>query len=190
MLLSGDMARGSCSLPKKTRGIGLWLVGGTTPTISTGCKLPSNFLWQRFFHLHNIESQTISASSTATMKEVFWDKARIQIHQNFHIITKIKHLHSEWIGIKMNVAYLAEQTCRRKMFAGSVWPCACWSSNYDKATWRQIIPPWQAHREKWRRGRAWVRFTGCWYKMKKTSLTAVGERNTHDKWDWADATSG
>ncbi len=98
------MASGHCELPKKDRGI--WLVGGTVEKI-TGSKLPSNQqVLQRFFHLHNTESQTISASATATMKEVvqFWYKARIPIRKDCHIIAKIKDLHSAWVGIKKNAS--------------------------------------------------------------------------------------
>jgi hypothetical protein len=98
------MASGSCDLPKNDRGI--WLVGGTLVTI-TGSKLPSNQqVLQHFFHLHKVESQTISASATATMKEVaqFWDKARIPIRKDCHIIAKIKDLHLAWIGIKKNAS--------------------------------------------------------------------------------------
>lgn len=102
------MASGSSVLPKKAKKDrdSIWLVGGTLETI-TGSKLPSNQqVLQRFMHLHKVESQTISASATAVMKEVvqFWDKARIPIRQDFHIIAKVKNLHSAWIGIKKNAS--------------------------------------------------------------------------------------
>jgi len=59
---------GTLKLPKKDRSI--WPVGGT-PAAIAGSKLPSNQqVLQRFFHLHNVESQTLTASATTTMREV------------------------------------------------------------------------------------------------------------------------
>lgn len=103
LLFSEEMASSSTDMPSHR---GVWLVGGTLETI-TGSKLPSNQqVLQRFFHLHNIESLTLSASATATMKEViqFWDKARIPYRKDCHIIAKIKDLHSTWVGIKKNAS--------------------------------------------------------------------------------------
>ncbi len=102
--LSEEMASSSYDMHKKDRGI--WLVGGTNETI-TGCKLPSNQqVLQHFFHLHNDQSQTISASAEATMEKViqFWEKARIPVRKNCHIVAKIKDLHSAWISLKKNAS--------------------------------------------------------------------------------------
>ena len=103
---SGQMASSiNCDLPKNNRGI--WLVVGTLTTI-TGIKLPSNQqVLQRFFHLHKVESQTISASATATMQEVtqFSKKACIPIRKNCHIIATIEDLHLAWIGMKKNASH-------------------------------------------------------------------------------------
>jgi|SRR6218665_281904 len=91
-------------LPKKKRDI--WLVGHTLTTIN-GCELPSNLqVLQRFFHLHREESQTITGSARATVKEVihFWEKARIPTRREHHIIRKLKDMHTRWVNLKKNAS--------------------------------------------------------------------------------------
>jgi len=120
LLFSREMASGSY-LSKKDRSI--WLIGGTLVTIA-GNKLPSNQqMLQHFFHLHKVESQTISASATPTMNEVsqFWNKASIPIRKDCHIIAKIKDLHSAWIAVKKNASRRTEtQKEKERQFTESL----------------------------------------------------------------------
>lgn len=80
----------------------VWLVGTTLDEL-TGCKLPSNRqVLSRFLHLHSKEHATIHSSATTTAREIkqFWDKARIPIRKECHVIDKIAKLHSAWQNLK------------------------------------------------------------------------------------------
>ncbi|ESO00284.1 hypothetical protein HELRODRAFT_176149 [Helobdella robusta] len=52
---------------------------------------------QRIFHLHQKDLHSIPYSAAVTTKKVvqFWDKARIPVCKDCHIISKIKDLHSQ-----------------------------------------------------------------------------------------------
>ncbi len=98
------MASTSKRCSKKQRG--LWLIGGTLDCI-TGQKLPSNGqVLARFLHLHTRDHHTIPASASSTAVEVlqFWDRARIPVRLKCNIVSAIRDLHAQWVGLKKNAS--------------------------------------------------------------------------------------
>ena len=93
----------NCIIKKKQ---GIWLVGGLITEI-TGSKLPSNRqVLGRFLYIHSKEKQTVHCSATTTARElcIFWNKARIPMRQECHVINKIKDLHARWQSLKKNAS--------------------------------------------------------------------------------------
>ena len=85
---------------------GMWLIGSTSTEI-VGSKLPSNRqILSRFLQLHRLESKTIQESAKTTTEEllVFWEKARVPTRQQYHIISKVKELFSEYQNLRKNAS--------------------------------------------------------------------------------------
>ena len=97
----------------------MWLVGETSEAIR-GSKLPSNRqVLSRFYFLHYYEFQTIRESATTTAREllVVWGKARIPVRQEYHVVSKVKEIFSEWQSLLKNKnRFTATENSKRDVF--------------------------------------------------------------------------
>jgi hypothetical protein len=82
----------------------IWLIGQEERQI-LGSKVPSiRQALSLFFYHHRTQEQTIRVSSTAVVKvvEKFWKKARPEVRQKQHSVTKLEQLFHIWGALKKN----------------------------------------------------------------------------------------
>ena len=85
---------------------GLWLIGSPTEEI-LGAKLPSNRqVLLKFMFEHKERGHTLRESATLTTRSLltFWEKARIPVRKEWHIIAKVEALHKSWKTLRKSAS--------------------------------------------------------------------------------------
>ena len=98
------MASTSQSLPLTRSKTDVWLIGQPEPHLPENVLPTTADVLKTFFYFHKLSKKTISESASLTANQLIdvWNKARIPMTYQPHVVSKIKSLGAEYILMTKN----------------------------------------------------------------------------------------